>query len=67
MAQPFLFVTVGSTDFDALVRKADELVPRMSIQEGIMQIGSGQYLPANMPHFRFAPSLAPLLRTGDFW
>jgi UDP-N-acetylglucosamine transferase subunit ALG13 len=24
-----------------------------------MQIGHGQYIPVNMPYFRFAPSLAP--------
>jgi beta-1,4-N-acetylglucosaminyltransferase len=58
MAQPFLFVTVGSTDFDALIHKADELVPRMDNKAGIMQIGSGRYMPVNMPYFRFAPSLA---------
>jgi UDP-N-acetylglucosamine transferase subunit ALG13 len=27
--------------------------------QGIMQIGHGQYIPANLPHFRFAPSLDP--------
>ena len=56
--QPFLFVTVGSTDFDALVRAVDTLVPSLGAQ-GVMQIGHGQYIPANLPYFRFAQSLAP--------
>lgn len=59
MAQPFLFVTVGSTDFDPLVCKVDELVPNLGFNEGIMQIGSGHYMPQHMPYFRFAPSLTP--------
>lgn len=56
--KPFVFVTVGSTDFDALIRVVDNLVPSLQAQ-GIMQIGCGQYTPVNMPYFRFAPSLAP--------
>src|SRR5690554_3781380 len=59
MAQPFLFVTVGSTDFDPLVCKVDELAPGLDFAAGIMQIGSGQYVPEKMPYFRFAPSLVP--------
>ena len=50
------FVTVGSTDFDALIQAVDALVPSLR-SEGIMQIGDGQYTPANWPYFRFAPSL----------
>jgi len=56
--RPFIFVTVGSTDFDALVQAVDNLVPSLQTR-GIMQIGHGQYIPVNMPHFRFAPSLDP--------
>jgi UDP-N-acetylglucosamine transferase subunit ALG13 len=59
MPQPFLFVTVGTTDFDPLVHKVDELVPKLGTQAGVMQIGNGHYRPVNMPYFRFAPSLAP--------
>jgi beta-1,4-N-acetylglucosaminyltransferase len=57
MMRPYLFVTVGSTDFDALVARVDELIPRLKNVGGIMQIGSGRYEPLNLPYFRFAPSL----------
>jgi UDP-N-acetylglucosamine transferase subunit ALG13 len=55
---PLIFVTVGSTDFDALIQAVDELAPSLPAQ-GVMQIGRGQYIPANWPYFRFAPSLVP--------
>lgn len=53
-----VFVTVGSTDFDALVQAADNLAPTLKA-EGVMQIGHGAYSPVHWPHFRFAPSLDP--------
>lgn len=56
--QPHIFVTVGSTDFDSLVRAVDTLAPSLE-GTGVMQIGGGQYEPSNMPFFRFANSLAP--------
>jgi len=51
-----IFVAVGTTDFDALIRRVDEIVPILS-EEVIMQIGNGQYVPKNCQYFRFAPSL----------
>jgi UDP-N-acetylglucosamine transferase subunit ALG13 len=54
----YVFVTVGSTDFDALIQAADKLAPMLNI-EGIMQIGHGKHLPTHWPYFRFAPSLEP--------
>jgi UDP-N-acetylglucosamine transferase subunit ALG13 len=56
--EPKIFVTVGSTDFDLLVRAVDDLAPSLP-GTGIMQIGNGEYKPKHWPHFRFAPSLAP--------
>jgi UDP-N-acetylglucosamine transferase subunit ALG13 len=55
----YLFVTVGSTDFDPLVCAVDALVPVLGRVMGMMQIGHGQYQPVNLPYFRFAPSLQP--------
>lgn len=55
---PRIFVTVGSTDFDLLVRAVDSLAPSLP-GTGVMQIGHGVYEPRNWPHFRFAPTLAP--------
>ena len=56
-----IFVTVGTTDFDALIRKMDELAPTLA-DEVVAQIGRGRYVPAHMEHFRFAPSLDPYYR-----
>lgn len=51
-----IFVTIGSTDFDPLIAKMDQLAPTLGDQV-VMQIGNGQYVPKNGPFFRFAESL----------
>ena len=53
-----VFLTVGTTDFDALVRKMDDLAPLLE-EQVVAQIGRGVYHPAHMEFFRFAPSLEP--------
>jgi beta-1,4-N-acetylglucosaminyltransferase len=53
-----IFVTVGTSDFDLLVEKIDELAPILG-DRVIVQIGLGNYIPKNCEYFRFAPSLAP--------
>jgi beta-1,4-N-acetylglucosaminyltransferase len=53
-----IFVAVGTTDFDALIERMDEIAPFLS-EEVVMQIGNGQYVPRNCQYFRFAPSLEP--------
>lgn len=53
-----IFVAVGTTDFDALIRKIDEIAPRLP-EKVVMQIGNGQYVPQNCQYIRFAPSLDP--------
>jgi UDP-N-acetylglucosamine transferase subunit ALG13 len=60
----YLFVTVGSTDFDPLVQAVDALLPTLQpmvggSMRGAMQIGHGRYEPVHLPYFRFAPTLAP--------
>lgn len=56
-----IFVTVGSTDFDALTQAVDALAPALDLK-GMMQIGHGRYIPVNLPYFRFAPTLEPYYR-----
>ncbi len=53
-----IFVTVGTTDFDDLVRALDKLAPELD-DELVIQYGHGTYEPKNCEAFRFAPSLEP--------
>ncbi|MCS6843709.1 MAG: hypothetical protein NZ528_05185 [Caldilineales bacterium] len=53
-----IFVTVGTTDFDALVEAADRLAAALD-EEVVIQIGHGSYEPRHARWFRFADSLAP--------
>ena len=47
-----IFVTVGTTDFSALIRAIDEIAPTLD-EEVIMQIGRGKYEPQ---HCQFSDS-----------
>jgi len=51
-----IFVTIGSTDFDALITKMDELAPSLD-EEVVMQVGLGKHVPEHAQFFRFAQSL----------
>ena len=53
-----VFVTVGTTDFDPLLRAADEAAPRLGLPVKF-QIGIGSYEPKNGEWVRHAPSLEP--------
>ena len=53
-----IFVATGTTGFDVLVKRMDDLAPTLA-ESVIMQIGSGQYVPQQAEYFRFAPSLKP--------
>lgn len=59
-----IFVTVGTTDFDALVEEMDRIAPSLG-EEVVAQIGRGRYEPANLRWFRTAPSLEPYYRQAD--
>ena len=51
-----IFMTVGTTDFDALAQRMDELTPALG-EDVTIQTGRGAYEPRHAQHFRFAPSL----------
>jgi UDP-N-acetylglucosamine transferase subunit ALG13 len=53
-----IFVAVGTTDFDGLIEKMDEIAPSLP-DEVVLQTGNGRYVPRNCRYFRFAPSLEP--------
>jgi ubiquinone/menaquinone biosynthesis C-methylase UbiE/UDP-N-acetylglucosamine transferase subunit ALG13 len=59
-----VFVAVGTTEFDALIREMDALIPALGL-EATMQIGHGGYEPRHCPYFRFAPSLEPYYDWAD--
>jgi beta-1,4-N-acetylglucosaminyltransferase len=59
-----IFVTVGTTDFDALVIAADRLVATTD-EPVVIQIGHGEVEPQHARWLRFAPSLDPFYEQAD--
>ena len=59
-----IFVTVGTTDFDALVAAADALAASTD-EPIIIQIGHGEVEPRHARWLRFAPSLDPYYEQAD--
>ncbi|MBX7234030.1 MAG: hypothetical protein K1X65_06565 [Caldilineales bacterium] len=55
-----IFCTVGTTDFDPLVKAVDALAPELG-EEVVFQIGQGVYEPQHGPWFRLRPSIDDLL------
>ena len=52
-----IFCTVGTTDFDDLLRAVDALAPTLG-EPVIFQIGQGVYEPKHGDWFRFAPDIS---------
>ena len=54
-----IFVTVGTTEFEALIEAMDRLAPSLG-EEVVAQIGQGVYQPQRIREwFRLAPDLGP--------
>ncbi len=58
-----LFVTVGTTPFDALIRKADSQLSNDF--ELISQISEGQYKPKHHQYFRFSDQVENYINDAD--
>jgi beta-1,4-N-acetylglucosaminyltransferase len=59
-----IFVTVGTTKFDELVKEVDKIAPRFK-EKIIIQIGNGNYRPKNCKYFNFNPELNRYLKNAD--
>lgn len=62
-----ILTTVGSGDFDDLVRAMDRLTPQLTAagDSVLLQIGEGRYVPQHAAWFRFASSLEPHIAQAD--
>jgi beta-1,4-N-acetylglucosaminyltransferase len=61
-----IFLTVGTSHFDTLVREMDELAESGRIIETIIaQIGTGMYIPKNFPHVRLLRNLDHAYQIAD--
>ena len=58
-----IFVTVGTTEFDALVQAADQIAATGT--DVVIQIGNGLVEPVHAQWFRFAPSLDAYYADAD--
>lgn len=53
-----IFVTVGTTQFDALIQAVDNIAASGVLSEPVVcQIGSGSYIPRHCEHYKFKPSI----------
>ncbi len=59
-----IFVTVGTTKFDGLIRYIDEHF-KDSIHEFTLQIAGGNYIPVHFPYFNFTDEIKAYYRDCD--
>lgn len=59
-----IFVTVGTTAFDLLIKSVDEVSNQIQ-DEIICQIADGRYVPRNCEYFRFKPGLEKEYNEAD--
>ena len=61
-----IFVTIGTYKFNRLIKSIDSLIKAGKIiDEVIMQIGNGTYIPKYAKYFRFKPSLEVYYKKAD--
>ena len=59
-----IFVTVGTGQFNVLIKEMDKIATKSNHQI-VAQIGKGNYLPKNITHFRFKSSLVEDYKNAD--
>ncbi len=59
-----IFVTVGTTAFDSLIKSVDEISKEIE-EEVICQIAGGKFIPNNCAYFRFKSSLREEIGDAD--
>jgi beta-1,4-N-acetylglucosaminyltransferase len=59
-----IFVTVGTTAFESLIIKVDE-ISNLIEEKIICQIADGEYVPRNCEYFRFKPTLENEFSNAD--
>lgn len=59
-----IFVTVGTTTFDSLIKTVDEIARHID-EQIICQIAEGKYVPKNCEYFRFKPTLDDEFGSAD--
>lgn len=59
-----VFVTVGTTPFDSLIRHIDETF-RTDQHEVTLQIANGNYIPKRFPFFRFVNNIESFYKSND--
>jgi len=59
-----IFCTVGTTDFDDLVRAVDALAPELD-EPVVFQIGQGLYEPRHGEWFRFRPDISKYIENAS--
>ncbi len=59
-----IFCTVGTTEFDDLVRAVDALAPELP-EPVLFQIGQGRYEPEHGEWFRFSPDVSDYIQKAS--
>lgn len=59
-----IFVTVGTTRFEELIKKIDEIAIKID-DKIIMQIGKGEYKPKKCKYFTFKKDITPYLKNAN--